>query len=326
MLSRNADHAFWMARYTERAENTAHMLQVYWQSEALPQSQSQTSSQSSHVSMTGWEAVLAISELQSYFQEQYGEKSIPDAKNVLEFMIQDKFNFASIFSCFYKARENARAIRNELNSELWEAYNTTWIELQEQCQKLTFPQDAPIFFEWMSKRCQQIRGILFSTFPDNEITHFLSLGFNIERADNTARILDLKFNEIDHHTPDFYYWATVLRSFSAFEVYRKTYKDVISPAKIADLLILRSDMPRSLRTCLEKIYQLLLKVKNQYSDEVIRQVGKVMSSLQFKNIEVIMEQGMHEYLKQFLKEINQIAEGVGIAFLTPFPSISSHNN
>ncbi len=237
MLSRTADHLFWMARYTERAENTARMLDVNMQTSMLPQSEQDAEQ--------GWRATLGISELQSAYDHKYGSFHTRD---VLDFMVRDPNNPSSILACLTGARENARAVRGTLTTEVWEIQNATWLDMQKRLKSNLLETDPSQFFEWVKYRSHLSRGVTLGTMLKDEAIHFIRLGTFLERADNTARILDVKFHGArdtskDITQRDFYYWAALLRSVSGFEIYRKVYRDVITPERVAELLMLRGDMP-----------------------------------------------------------------------------------
>jgi uncharacterized alpha-E superfamily protein len=320
MLSRTADHLFWMARYTERAENTARMLDVNVQTALLPQSADATE--------RGWRAMLGISELEDAFHAKYPKIT---ASDVIDFMTRDPANPSSIVSCLASARENARAVRGTLTTEVWETHNTTWLELQNQLRNRG-PRNAPSpFFEWVKYRSHLSRGVTIGTMLKDEAFYFIRLGTHLERADNTARILDVKFHGAKHGAQaadlgepsvqdaqrDFYYWAAILRSVSAFEIYRKVYRDVITPARVAELLMLRPDMPRSLLGCLEEVVANLKQVTNDNSARTERFAGRLHAQLKFANIDDILEQGLHDYLERFLADINELGNGVSRDFLLP---------
>jgi len=246
MLSRTADHLYWMARYTERAENTARMLDVTVQTSLLPQSPA--------AAEQGWRAMLGISELQADFDRKHRRLN---AAAVLDFMVRDPDNPSSIASCLTGARENARAVRGTLTTEVWETQNLTWLDMQKRLDSNLLERDPSHFFEWVKYRSHLSRGVTLGTMLRDEAVYFIRLGASLERADNTARILDVKFHGAHASGPqeedaqrDFYYWAAILRSVSAFEIYRKVYRDVITPQRVAELLILRADMPRSLLACM----------------------------------------------------------------------------
>lgn len=320
MLSRTADHLFWMARYTERAENTARMLDVSMQMSLLPQS--------AHVREQTWRAVLGISELQSQFDARY---PVLTPREVLDFMVHDPTNSSSIYCCLQAARENARAVRGALTTEVWETHNIAWLELQRLLKEGIIDRDPSEFFEWVKFRSHLSRGVTVGTMLEDEALHFIRLGTHLERADNTARILDVKFYalaeedqyqadpetvSIDVHK-DFYHWAAMLRSVSAFEVYRKVYRDIITPERVAELLILRPDMPRSLLASLTEVCQTLSMVKNDRSHETQRRAGMLRAELEFGRVEDILQPSLHGYLSQFLERISDLGNRISQDFLVP---------
>jgi uncharacterized alpha-E superfamily protein len=319
MLSRTADHLFWMARYVERAENTARMLDVTASTALLPQTAEEAE--------RGWRAMLGISELQAAYDERHATLS---ARDVLDFMVRDPGNPSSICSCLEAARENARAVRVALTTEVWETHNDTWLELQRHLRSGLLQRDPQQFFEWVKFRSHLSRGVTIGTMLKDEAFYFSRLGTFLERADNTARLIDVKFHGaapegfvavpddqgIDHHR-DFYYWAAILRSVSAFEIYRKVYRDVITPTRVAELLILRQDMPRSIANCLNEVVQNLEKVRNSRSGETERRAGLLRAELHYGRIGDIETQGLHAYLTRFLERVNDIGSRISQDFLVP---------
>jgi uncharacterized alpha-E superfamily protein len=321
MLSRTADHLFWMARYTERAENTARMLDVNIQAALLPQS--------ADAVVQGWRAVLGISELQSLFDKKYDAVT---ARDVLDFMMRDPGNPSSIASCLKAARENARAVRGALTTEVWETANATWLDTQQRLNDSVLQQDPGRFFEWVKYRSHLSRGVTIGTMLKDETLHFIRLGTFLERADNTARILDVKFYSASQasmahpaeytaalrESPvDFYYWAAILRSVSAFEIYRRVYRDVITPERVVQLLMLRADMPRSLLACMNGLLENLREVRNDTSAATERCAGKMQAALTFDSIDEILEQGLHDYLGHFFDEIFELGNRISRDFLFP---------
>ena len=316
MLSSTADHLFWMARYTERAENTARMLDVHLQSSLLAGGKSEE--QRSQAAR----AMLTISELEPAYHEAHGDIS---SDSVLRFMVADSGNASSIYSALYAARENARAVRGALTTELWETVNVTWLELQERLASDVWTQDMPAFFTWVKHRAHLTRGVTSGTMPRDDAYRFVALGNSLERADNVARLLDVKFFEgaaIEAENWDemvekgeYYHWAAILRSVSGFEIYRKTYKGAITPARVAELLILRADMPRSLMATMNALCSQLERLANKRSNQTIRQAGLLQAQIQFAHIDDILQQGLHIYLTQFLERINVIGRGISQDFL-----------
>lgn len=315
MLSRTADHLFWMSRYTERAENTARMLDVNYQTSLLPQSAA--------LAQAGWWGMLSISELKTAYQARFGDAL--NSRLVMDFMVRDEGNPSSIISCLRAARENARAVRGSLTTEVWETQNQTYLELVRILSQDALERDPATFFEWVKYRSHLSRGVTSGTMLQDEAFNFLRMGTFLERADNTARLIDVKFHALgsDFHGQtqeqelDFYHWSAVLRSVSAFEVYRKVYRDVIKPERVAELLILRSDMPRSLHGCLREVIANLDSVTLDPASQSRRRAGKLRADLQFARIDEILATGLHAFLTQFLDRINEIGAHVSREFLVP---------
>jgi len=320
MLSRTADHLFWMARYMERAENTARMLDVNYEASLLPQSTDEADK--------GWKGLLSISELTGDFAKRHGEVT---PASVIRYMVSDEDNGSSIRNCLQAARENARAVRGTLTTEVWETQNQTWLEFQRKIATDSFLRDPSSLFEWVKFRSHLSRGVTVGTMLQDEAFHFLRIGSFLERADNTARLLDVKFHavESEYHggtnggapgrdiEVDFYHWSGILRSVSGFEVYRKVYRNVIRPEKVAELLILRPDMPRSLAACMQEVVANLKVVANEQSTETLRRAGRLHADLQYGRIDEILATGLHAYLTQFLDRVGTLGAGISRDFLVP---------
>ena len=316
MLSRTADHLFWMSRYTERAENTARMLDVNYQTALLPQSEA--------VALVGWQGLISISELMPAYTKKYGDIN---ARDVMEFMVKDESNPSSIVSCLSAARENARAVRGTLTTEVWETENQTWLEVRRMIQSGEFETNPAQFFEWVKFRSHLSRGVTVGTMLMDEALYFMRLGTFLERADNTARLVDVKFHAVQSdffgaasekdQEYDFYHWSAILRSVSGFEIYRKVYRDVIKPERVAELLILRQDMPRSLHACLNEVVGNLAMVSNDPDSETHRRAGKLRAELKYGRIDEILATGLHAYLTQFLDRVNDLGLHISRDFLVP---------
>ena len=314
MLSRTADHLFWMSRYMERAENTARMLDVNYQTALLPQSDA--------VALLGWRGLLAISELTPDYTKRYGEIK---PSRLMEFMVADGENPSSIFSCLRAARENARAVRGTLTTEVWETTNQTWLEFNKLLASGELKRDPANVFEWVKFRSHLSRGVVVGTMLQDEAFHFVRIGSFLERADNTARMLDVKFHDVDSdfygqaddrdNEYEFYHWSAILRSVSGFEVYRKVYRNVIQPEKVAELLILRADMPRSLAHCMNRMSSNLRYVANANSGETLRRAGRLEADLRYGRIDEILSTGLHAFLTQFLANVGELGVGISKDFL-----------
>jgi uncharacterized alpha-E superfamily protein len=291
---------------------------------------------------------------------------------VIEYMVNDAANGSSIRSCLMAARENARAVRGTLTTEVWETQNQTWLEFQRLIDGGAFQSSPGEAFEWVKFRSHLSRGVTVGTMLQDEAFHFLRIGSFLERADNTARLLDVKFHTVEHDVfgsapgaigarmrngiawsalsqgPsqsqsqsqsqsgngmqtqsqsqegggkdvefDFYHWSAVLRSVSGFEVYRKVYRNVIRPERVAELLILRPDMPRSLAACMHELVSNLQRVANEQSKDTLRLAGRLSADLQYGRIDEILATGLHAYLTQFLERVNALGTGISRDFLVP---------
>ncbi|MCB1959060.1 MAG: alpha-E domain-containing protein [Rhodocyclaceae bacterium] len=308
MLSRTADHLFWMSRYIERAEALARLLDVTWQMSLVPQS--------NDAANQNWQAIIHLNSLEESFFDKYDEAT---ATNVLRFMISDTDNPASIGYCLRMGRENAHAVRGTITAEMWETYNATWIELDAQGADPMMTHGPGEFFDWVKLRTSLIRGATLGTMLQDEAYLFVRLGALLERADNTARLLDVKYHVLvpqgEEPTTDFYQWGALLRAVSAFEVYRKTFRTGISPARVAALLILHPSMPRSLLFCLRGATKCLELVANDQSGETQRRAGRLYSELRYARIEDILDSGLHEFLTDFMDRVEDLCNSVSHDFL-----------
>jgi uncharacterized alpha-E superfamily protein len=245
----------------------------------------------------------------------------------MEFMVKDESNPSAIVSCLKAARENARAVRGALTTETWETQNQTWLEVNRMLSAGEFERDPGQFFEWVKFRSHLSRGVTVGTMLMDEALHFMRLGTFLERADNTARLVDVKFHAVQSdffgaasekdQEYDFYHWSAILRSVSGFEIYRKVYRDVIKPERVADLLILRADMPRSLHASLNEVVSNLAMVANDQSAETQRRAGKLRADLQYGHIDEILATGLHAFLTQFLDRVNELGGRISRDFLIP---------
>jgi uncharacterized alpha-E superfamily protein len=352
------------------------MLDVNYQMSLLPQSV--------EAAEKGWRGLLSISELSGDFARRYGEIT---PRAVMDYMVRDAGNGSSIRSCLMAARENARAVRGTLTTEVWETQNQTWLEFQRMIESDAFHKAPSDTFEWVKFRSHLSRGVTVGTMLQDEAFHFLRIGSFLERADNTARLLDVKFHAVDSEffgagmgprlsrngrpaasgngapsatvpslgdgVPpsrsqgngqaqsqlqgagpslsqsqgngrdieyDFYHWSAILRSVSGFEIYRKVYRNVIRPEKVAELLILREDMPRSLAACMSEVVANLQRVANEQSHDTQRRAGRLHADLQYGRIDEILATGLHAYLTQFLERVNALGVGISRDFLVPVSS------
>lgn len=317
MLSRHANNLYWMSRQIERAENTARLLDITYQMSLLPYRITDAAQSWAQP----WALPLVINGLASAYYENYpghlkGEKA-------LRFMIADTVNPSSIVSLINSARENARTMRGVMTTEMYEDINSMWLELHQRSQAALGHGEPSEFFEWIKTRSHQFRGVTFGTMLRDEAYQFIRLGTFMERADNTARLLDVKYHTLLPSAADvggavdYYQWSALLRSVSALSSYRRIYRDVITPRRVAELLILREDLPRSLHACMNEIYEILKDICHRDSMEPERLAGELHAQMHYGRVEQIMHHGLHEYLEEFLERLHQLNSELNRHFLAP---------
>jgi uncharacterized alpha-E superfamily protein len=309
MLSRTADHLYWMSRYIERAESLARLVDAHSRLSLLPHSPGELEKS-------------LVSTLRSlHIEDAYRAKHDAIApRSVFAFLTTDREFSGSILNCLRSARENARAVRGSLTSELWETLNATWLDARTMTMRRSPVMDTGHFIEWVKERSNLTRGVTIGTMLRDEAFYFTRIGTFLERADNTARMLmayrgDLMPGADANAVPDPYQWSALLRALSAFEVYRRVYRNVITPIKVAQMLILRDDIPRSLLRCCKEVYGNLKSVGNEQSAETERRAGEMHSSLHFGRMEDITHAGIGTFLEQFLADLGQLGDRIAVDFL-----------
>jgi uncharacterized alpha-E superfamily protein len=318
MLSRTAENLFWMARYVERAENVARMLDVALRMALLP-----SAAGNEHLH---WKPVLAISPGTGKFQERYAALT---PENVIRYVALDSDNETSIWSLIRAARENARAQRGAISNEAWESLNGTWLAIQEMGLKDLQRGGYRDFFDWVKERSHLFRGVVFGTMLHDDAFRFIRLGTFIERANNTARILDVKYHVLLPATEeiggyvDYYQWGALLRSVGAFRSYRKIYRDTILPWRVAELLVLRRDMPRSLHHCYENLIGTLDDLAGENDLESRRQAGETYARLRYGRIDKIFGGGLHEFLTGFIRDNLDVGAQIQEDFLMVPPKVAA---
>jgi uncharacterized alpha-E superfamily protein len=256
---------------------------------------------------------------------EFTEQSASYAQILID-LVSDVNNPSSIVSCLSAARENCRIVRGSINTDIWETVNSTWLELNPMLSKERWRKDPTGLFEWVKLRSHLFRGVMIGTMLKDEAFHFLRLGTFIERADSTARILDAKFDleeeaaeargrqKNTEERADYYYWASVLRSVSALDIYRKVYRDVITPRRVAELLIQYAEMPRSLLACLNEVCINLQELSDSSRGEPQRLAGRLQADLRYLRIDDQFEQEIHSFLKHFLEQMYLLGTRVSNEF------------
>jgi uncharacterized alpha-E superfamily protein len=309
MLSRVADRIYWMSRQMERAENMARILGVT--SNMVLFGTPETRQQSLLAPLTITDSA-----------ERYFERKLPVTPEALvEFLALDPENPSSIYSCLKWARENAHAVRWQITSEMWETLNSTWIEMKRVKKSDITGGGATRFFDWVKDRSHLFRGVTYGTIVRGEAFNFSRLGTFLERADNTARILDVKYHVLLPSVKDvggaldYYQWTALLRSVSSFETYRALYRDQIFPIKVAQLLILERRMPRSLAACFDQVTQAMERLQGQHDRAARRLAGEIYVRLTNADIEEIFQDGLHEYLTECIADMSELGSRIQRAYL-----------
>ena len=308
MLGRTADSLYWMARYTERAENIARLLDVGYRMNLMPgEAATQQSVWLSALEVTGTQASFAEAEITR------------DA--VIRHLALDRENPSSIYACLYAARENARALRGSITTEMWEALNAAWLEVRDLDDAALRLRGYRDLFDWVKERASLFRGVTEGTMLQDDGYAFMRLGWYLERANNTARLLDAKYHVLLGSTEDvggaldYYQWGAVLRSVSAFRAYHRVYSNVITPWRVAELLIMRADMPRSLHACLNRINDALEQLCGRRPYECRRLAGDLHARIEFGTMQDIFDRGLHEFLTEFVDRTSEIGSQIQRDFM-----------
>lgn len=307
MLSRVAASVYWMNRYIERAENYCRFMDVNFQ---LSLDSPETGNQ--------WGPMVTTTGDNPEFEKRYGQYN---RENVIQFMTFDAENGSSILSCIRRARENARTIRENISTELWQILNDLY--LQVSSQRLSGQEELENFYTRVRRSCLLFYGTMDATLSHDEVHRFALTGRYLERADKTTRILDMKYfillpsvRDVGT-TLDLIQWLSLLKSASAHEMFNRTYQKV-TPENIAEFLILNRKFPRALIYCISELDRNLRAISGNtgpsYSNEAERHTGMLLSRLNYTDIEEIFNQGMHEYLDQVQGSLNAIGEKISARY------------
>jgi uncharacterized alpha-E superfamily protein len=312
MLSRTAASLYWTGRYIERADFTSRLIDATVRLAALP---------SSYGGDVGaWRGALAAAGAAGDYAAAYPEL---DEQTACQFLSLDPSNYSSMRCCIERARNNARAVRTAITAEAWEAINAAWLDLQRYGVRLDSRIMLNRLLEAIKAAALAFDGAIHRTMLRHDSYWFLRLGATIERADNTARLLDVKYHlllprdEPVGGSLDYFQWTTVLRTVSALTAYRHVYRDSVKPWLVADLLILNRQMPRSLAACAQNAVRYLdqLAQESGRRGPAHRQAIRIANRLAGANITGIFKTGLHEEIQDFLRENNKLGALVGEQFL-----------
>jgi uncharacterized alpha-E superfamily protein len=313
MLSRMAASLYWLSRYMERAENLARILDVASRMSSLPSAYAGASNE--------WESAIATADCEGAFYSAYKEAT---RENVIEFMVASDANPSSIKACLETARANARAVRTAITGEMWEIINRQWNELQHVELKSMSPNRLADFLGEVKQASLRFDGAAYRTMLRADHYWFQRLGTFIERADNTARLLDVKYHVLLPEKEqvggglDYFQWSSILRSVSALTSYHHVYRENVKPWLVADFLVLRREQPRSLISCYAAINDYLDQLAEAYGrqGQAQRIARGTYASLESREIEGLFQSGLHEFVTGFIVENNRLGGAISEQYLT----------
>jgi uncharacterized alpha-E superfamily protein len=309
VLSRTADHLYWMSRYLERAESLARMLDAHHRLSLLPRPQEAV--------LQGWSATLVSLGMERPFLEKH-EAIAPRA--AFDFVAFDREHVGSIVSCLRTARENARAVRGTITSDMWETLNSAYLE--SRSFNATMPEAGRgEFLEWVKYRAHLVRGVAAGTMVRDEALWFSRIGTFIERADNTTRLLEARWRDPggrgERLATEASEWAVLLRAMSAFETYRRVTRDAVTPRRVTELLLMRDDLPQSVHRCLTELYSNLTAVANDQSAETLRRAGELHAQFLFGRFDDLCAAGVTPFLDGFQARLRDLGARIADDFLVP---------
>ena len=309
MLSSTAKNLYWMGRYLQRAKSTARLIEAT-QRMAL---------QSRGEEAVGVAAIFGMEDEFRQSQQQSGGR----LANLIDFLVLDQSNPSSIASSIGAARRNAREERNNITVDVWESLNGLWLELNARLRRNRAQLDRGALIELVRTQAVMIFGAAQVTLLRDEAYNFLQLGAFLERADNTARILDVKFHVLrpdgnpDAGGLDYFAWSEVLACIGAVRTYRRIYRSALHPMKVAELMMLRRDVPRSVHHCLWMVDTSMGELADVYGTrgEADRLAGELHARLRYARIDKVFDQGLKSFLCGVRGDIVTLSEEIGRQFL-----------
>lgn len=318
MLARLAENLFWAGRYIERAEDTARMVDVTYHTllESPP-----------HEVAQAYEQLLAVLHLTGQYRARHddGPDDI-DPEAVIAFLVLDETNPGSVLASVTRARENGRSVRELVSSELWEAVNDLHLAMRSRDLRQDLADQPYELFRMVKQRCQTISGVAMETMPRDDAWRFLTLGRQLERAEMTCRLLNVRYGQlVDYAAPvAFHHWVGVLKSVSALEAFRKHYRASMDPTEVVEFLLLSSDFPRSVRFALDTAERQLVHLGGGSSSRAVRLLGRTRAGLQYRDVAELMEEGLHPFLDQVQAQVDAVADAVATEFFRQAPEGLMH--
>ncbi len=309
MLSRVANSLYWMSRYVERAENTARLVDVNLQLML-------DASKLDDKAIAGYWAPI----LQSSGDDEFFDKLYPKVtgRNVTEFLVFQADNSNSIVSSITQARENARTVRDQITSELWEELNRLYLFLNSPKARTMWRQSPFEFFQEIRTSSLLLQGLTDATVVRNEGWYFTQAGRYLERADKTSRLLDVRHASLaagyTTTQTDALGWSAVLRSCSAWDGYKALHGGHVEPKLVAEYLLLSEDFPRSVRFCVQQLNTALRRIsgvaEGRFSNDAERHCGRLLAELMFSTADEILARGLHDYIDELQGKLNVIGEAL----------------
>lgn len=309
MLCRTASDLYWLSRHVERMDNTARLLDLAHHTSLLPERLGTRRAGSG-----AWERALEALDLAGAYASRHGAI---DGERVLRFLVLDPDNPSSILSSVRAARESARAQRGAITGEMYQSINSTWLRLREFEWEQIAADGPTAFLDWAKRRAGAFRGVTIGTLGRDEGYEFLRLGTFVERADFGVRLLDANFDHPgdiaasdDGAAAEYYRISAMLQALSAFETFRKIYRDRLTPARVAELAILRPDMPRSLASCSAAFLEVLERLRGGRRAEVVRLAGVLAAETRYGRIDEILASGLHAWLTRYLERLYRLGDEI----------------
>ncbi|MEZ5655796.1 MAG: alpha-E domain-containing protein [Sphingobium sp.] len=304
-LGKTAGALFWMFRYLERSENLARLIEA-----GLRISLTRAGS-----SEQEWRSVILTAGLEDVYEEAQGEYT---SSQVINFLLRNKSHDGSVLSMVERARDNGRVARTAITREVWEATNECYIMVRDSLARPVREADLPTILGGIRRQSALVRGALHGTMLRNDIYNFARIGTFLERADNTARILDVKYYLLLPSvayvgtTLDTSQWDMLLRSLSAQRSYRWLYPNETRPVDVTRFVILDGTFPRSILFCTRKIHENLKWIARDYGEDLASQSesGALVARMEDMSVDKIFDMGLHEFLQDFMTENQAVASQI----------------
>ena len=314
MLCRTASDLYWVSRHMERAENTARLVDLTLRIAMLPERYDRGKAQAAP-----WRRALDALGSGNDYIDKYGAI---ETDGVLRHLLLSPDNPSSILNCLHGARENARAQRVAITAEMYEDLNTSWLDIRSRTWSGVRSDGISNLVEWVKSRSASFRGFTIGTLGRGEAYQFLQLGAFVERADWAVRLLDVvgSDGEIDESGEardaiDYFQWSALLQSQSAFETYRRLFRESVTPRSVTDLMLLREVNPRSLQTCLNALHDVLRSMTGGESLEVVRLAGALSAQSRYARIDEIIARGLEPHLQDTMARLIGLGEAIHDQFM-----------